>query len=279
MYFDQNKKTWNSMKMFVDLNNFLNIKSQPNYANGHVGIGEKNADSSFLIHHFVSILLNGGDSVCLLSFTQTLNHFNSVGNKIGSNMTAATKQGKLLFIDGLRLLGSIANPDISYLSEGDNASFVDNAGRLDTKVLLKFIRNHLERLKLNSGKMPNLIIDNLSVLIDFGCSAKAVIFMMHYLRSYCLDCGENTIVLGVNNDLGEEDEENTKLWNYIRHCSYLSLTVSGLGTGYSKEVHGQITARWNSTTSTKKIKEKKTQFKLTDKTCILFASGMSSAVL
>ena len=225
------------MKMFVDLNNFLNIKSQSKDANGLVGIVQRNADGSFLLHHFVSFLLSGGADVCLLSFTQTLNHFNSVGNKIGSNITAASKQGKLLFIDGLRLLGSIATP---CFSDGDNASFIDSAGRLDTKVLLKSIIHHLDKLKMNSGKTPNLIVDNLSVLIDLGCSTKDVIFMVHYLRSYCSDCRENTIVLGMNNDLGEEDEENNKLWNYVQHNTYLSLTVSGLGTGYSKEVHGQV---------------------------------------
>ena len=224
--------------MFVDLNNFLNFESQSNGANGLVGIVEKNAESSFLLHHFVSFLLRGAtDSVCLLSFTQTFNHFNSVGNKIGANLTAATKQGKLLFLDGLRSLGSVVNPDIP---RGDKASFADSTGRLDIQVLLKFIIDSLDNLKTNSRKFPNLIIDNLSVLIDLGCSTKDVIFMVHYLRSYCSDCQGNMMVLGVNNDLAEEDEDNNKLWNYIQHFSYLSLTVSGLDTGYSKEVHGQV---------------------------------------
>ena len=227
--------------MFVDLNNFLNIKLQLKNVSGLVGVVEKNADSSFVLHHYLSVLLNGGeDSVCLLSFTQTFNHFNSVGNKIGSNITASSKEGKLVFIDGLDLLGSVANSDKSRLSEGDNIDYVDAAGRLDSRVLLKFITNHLEKLKISSGKTPSIIIDNLSVLIDFGCSAKDVIFMVHYLRSYCSDCQENTMVLGMNSDLGEDDEENFKLWNYIRHSSNVSLAVSGLGTGYSKEVHGQV---------------------------------------
>ena len=41
----------------------------------------------------------------------------------------------------------------------------------------------------------------------------------------------------------------------------------------------QLTAQWQDTMSKKNVKEKRTQFKLTDKNCFLIASGMSSAVL
>lgn len=224
--------------MFTELNDFLNFDSHTNAPCGLIGISEKGADCAFLFHHFISFLLRASsDGVCLLSFTQSYNHFNSVGNKIGSNLTAATKQGRLLFIDGLRLLGSAANFDTSH---GDKINMLDSSGGIDIKILFKIITDHIEKMKKDSGKYPSVIIDNISVLVYLGCSVTDIIFFVHYLRSFYLDSQESMIVVGVNNDVGDEDEENMELWKYIQHCSSLHLVVSGLDTGYCKEVHGQV---------------------------------------
>lgn len=260
--------------MFPDISNFLNFDGKHSGSYGLVGICEKCVDSSFLIHHFLSFLLKEAP-VCLLSFSQSFNHFNTVGNKIGNSLTAAIKRKQFTFIDGLKILG----PGIISMGVGEN-NLIDKAGKLTCKQVLQSIIGYLEPLKETSVKPPCLVIDNISVLIEFGCPVKDVIILVHYLRSFCLtNLNSSVMVLGVQDDLGEEDEENHQLWKSIQHCSSLSIIVSGLDTGFCKEVHGQITARWQNTALREKTKEKKTQFKLTDKTCALFASGMSSAVL
>ena len=228
--------------MFTDLNNFLNFDVKHNEPHGLVGICEQSAESSFLFHHFVSFLLKRS-AVCLISFTQSFNHFNTVGNKIGCSLTAAAKDKQFSFIDGLKALGSVINlaSNSADIKRGNGNSWIGGDGKLNIQELLHFIIGSLDNLKEDSGKVPCLIIDNLSVLTDLGCPVKDVIFLVHYLSSFCLDSqGSSMMVLGVCNDLRDEDEESSELWKYIQHCSALSLAVSGLDTGYCKEVHGQV---------------------------------------
>ena len=225
--------------MFTDVNSFLKLDLQSNLPLGFVGICENDADSAFLIHHFLSSLLKNCP-VCLISFTQSLNHFNTVGNKIGCNITMATKQKQFLFVDGLKILRTLTK----YDNDNNETILVDEKGKINIRALLHSVIGRLDTLKIDSKKVPSLIIDNLSVLIDIGCPVKDVIFFVHYLRTFFNKFSDSQdyghLVIGVNNDLGDEDEEKNELWKYIQHSSVLSLLVSGLNTGYCREVHGQV---------------------------------------
>ena len=229
--------------MFTDVNSFLNFDSQTisseNLPTGLIGICERFADGSFLIHHFLSYLLRTRDPVCLVSFTQSLNHFSSVGNKIGCNLTTHSKEKLFVFIDGLKLLQPLGNRDGTEIH--NKSSFVDIKGQFDIHLLLEFITGHLEALKLDFNKYPHLIIDDLSILIALGCPVKDVMFFIHYLRScFMANRDQHVFVVRVSNDLEDEDEDNGKLWKYIQHSSNMSLVVSGLDTGYCRDVHGQV---------------------------------------
>lgn len=87
---------------------------------------------------------------------------------------------------------------------------------------------------------------------------------------------------------GEVEEEELLRTHLLHRCD-VSLSVEGLKTGYSREVHGEIEAEWRRTgrgcgrglvEGEEHIERKKhAQFKVMDRTVQLFARGTSRAVL
>lgn len=264
--------------MFTDIKNIVYRPSECMTSKYSIGIIETNADSSFLFHHFLSYFLKEKCSVVFLSFCQSFNHFNSVGNKIGNNLTKERDLNNFLFIDGLKGLAHAVN---SESLKGDNpwSSCMQNNGKMDVKGLYKIIKQVINKLTSDSDKNVVFIIDNLSMLVDIGVHAEDVMALVHYLNNYVTKDIEGSFVFGVNNDLGEQDEDADHLKKFIQHTVNMSLEVKGLETGYCKDVHGQLEVRWYNTAARETSTTKVSQFKLTDKTCAVFASGMSSAVL
>lgn len=246
---------------------------------GLIGICEAKADCSFLVHHFLSLFVKENYNIVFLSLCQSYNHYVNVGNKIGNNISSAKDSNKLIFIDGLKLFGLALN------NLNDNQEELAT-GRIDVRDIRQMYKMLIE--KVNS--FPNdtssnnvstvLIIDNLSVLLDVGISAEDVTGLVHYLQQFVVQQLGGCVVLGMNNDLGTDDDAGDLVWKFIQHCCTLALQVRGLDTGYCRDVHGQIVARWpiNKGKITEEV-TKSSQFKLSDKTCQLFAVGMSTAVL
>ena len=226
--------------MFTDVKNIIFHPSECMTSKYSIGIIETKADSSFLFHHFLSYFLKEKCSVVFLSFCQSFNHFNSVGNNIGNNLTKERDLKNFLFIDGLKGLSQAVNGESL---KGDNpwSSCMKDNGKVDIKEFYKIVKEIIDKFTLETDKKVVLIIDNLSVLVDVGVNAKDVMALIHYLNVYVTRNIEGTFVVGVNNDMGEQDEDADHLKKFVQHTVNLSLEVKGLETGYCKDVHGQVT--------------------------------------
>ncbi len=88
----------------------------------------------------------------------------------------------------------------------------------------------------------------------------------------------------------EEVEGEGLLRTHLLHRCDLSLSVEGLKTGYSRDVHGEVKAKWRGSGQGGQRylveggegcaeRTKCAQFKVTDRTVQLFAKGTSGAVL
>ncbi|WAQ97229.1 ELP6-like protein [Mya arenaria] len=264
--------------MFTDINNALNINTDFLSNPCLIGIGENGADCSFLIHHFISLYLKNGVTVVLISFKQALNHFNGVGAKIGCNLLKFKEQNRFGYVDGLRNLSQCVNNGIG------NAAYswtncVNDVGHIDSMALMKEIIFHMSSIteKMQEPGAMTLIIDNITPLLDVGMTPTEVTKLIQYLKAHIENDIRGNFVVGCYSD--KIDEEGSTLSKYIHHSADLFLEVKGLETGYCKDVHGQLLAHWPQGYLREKAVTKSWQYKLTDKTCALFAAGMSSAVL
>jgi len=92
--------------MFSDLNNFLDVEIGCLPAGQCILTVElSGSNGSFILHHFLSLALRGGTSVCFVGLSQTFHHYACVGNKLTLNLSRLQDSGKLMFVDGLSLIG------------------------------------------------------------------------------------------------------------------------------------------------------------------------------
>ena len=52
--------------------------------------------------------------------------------------------------------------------------------------------------------------------------------------------GGGYVVAMVHKEGGEEESEEVRLWTHLMCHTHLSLAVCGMGTGHSKDVHGEV---------------------------------------
>lgn len=76
---------------------------------------------------------------------------------------------------------------------------------------------------------------------------------------------------------GDEGELGSQLTLH----SHMNLHVTGLSTGFSKDIHGEIKAEWRDPCPDPSfaMTTKHAQFKLSDRSITIFAKGTSRAVL
>ncbi|KAH3862576.1 elongator complex protein 6-like [Dreissena polymorpha] len=263
--------------MFTDVNNVLNFSKELLSSSLSVGICENKCDSSFLFHHFLSFYLKNECNVVFVSLCQSFGHFNCVSSKLGNNLTKLREENKLIFVEGVKSLSQC----FTYSKvKGDNQwqSCILANGEFLVTALFNILKKHVETAQNATGSSHKtvLVIDSISTLLDVGVSARDTLTLVQYLRVLMTDikghlilgCAENTT-----------DEHALLLSSYLCHSMDLNIQVHGLQTGYCRDVHGQLITRWLQPFSREKTAVRSWQFKLTDKTCAVFAAGMSSAVL
>ncbi|CAH1249601.1 ELP6 [Branchiostoma lanceolatum] len=215
-------------------------------------ISDSLTDGSFLIHHFLSLYIKGGWKVCLLALAQSFGHYNAVGQKLGVPLTQAREKGQLRFIDGLKCslqMYTCAPQE----GQGENPLRALRDKKATLRPLYDLVKTQIcsEEGVLEGPTL--LLVDDLSVLVSLGVSAKDVSDFMHYCRvlmcptqqGYCrvLMCptqqSQGAIVSLVHKDADVEDEENSTLFRHMAYHGTVHLAVEGLSSGYSRDVHGQ----------------------------------------
>jgi len=93
--------------MFSDLTDFLDVDVS------HLSKGQtilvveiSGSNGSFILHHLLSLALRGDTPVCFVGLAQTFHHYACIGNKLSLNLSRLRDSGKLVFVDGLNLIGT-----------------------------------------------------------------------------------------------------------------------------------------------------------------------------
>ena len=267
--------------MQAQISNFLGVDSRCFPENENIIIGDSSKEGGFLIHYFLNLCNKQSRPICVLALSQSFYHYNSVAQKLGSNLTTACNDTKNVhFIEGLKSLTAC------YDQSGSGNSCISNAFLKlingDTGDILEYIKSSIKDLQLkstSSSHSPIVIVDDLSVLLAAGISTKDIILFYNGLHCIVSSPDINGSLITFTN-LDTDDDELEEIWTFMSHSSSLRLNVAALSTGFCKDVHGQMKVEWRDGLTRPRMKTvKHTQFKLSDKNVDLFAAGLSAAVL
>ncbi|XP_069051084.1 elongator complex protein 6 isoform X1 [Lepisosteus oculatus] len=269
--------------MFPELNSILNT-SPDHFPRGEFTlVSDRQADASFLIHHFLSFYLRAGCKVCFLGLVQSFSHYSAVSQRLGVNLAQAKEKGQLVFLEGLKETLSILLRE-NRGSDTDTLSFL-RSPCTDLRGLFGFVRGCV-RGEQGPWGPPVLIVDDLSVMLSLGVSADALLDFSHYCQAtVCSELQGNVVMLTRGEDEeGEDDEDLGRLLTGLAHSCHLALRVRGLATGYCKDIHGEVELCWRGGRTSVNFSgltdhRRVYQYKIQDKGVSFFARGTSSAVL
>ena len=223
-------------------------------------------DASFLIHHLIAFHLKNDMRVVLVSFLNCFKHYNSIGLKLGINLTTSISEGTFTFIDcfsqnDVNLVGCESKDYLSHLSAR--------------------LQDCITRHYVNSPDVPLiLLLDDFSTPVILG---ESLVRTLDLVFSTCAlleakSALQSSVCLHVS-VLEELESTESKLVRHLASESDVILTVQGLATGICKEVHGKLISRCRRTLSTIAWQREECHYKLEDRGVKLFAIGTASGVL
>lgn len=229
--------------MASKVNTFLNFDTGCAGESELIAIGQNNANGSFLIHHIISSAIKEKRCVCLLSFVQKFHHYNSISRKLGVNLQTAQSAKQFVFLDGLDVLLQ------TFFVEDCSSACHKNIGVF--RKLREEILSTLSRFMETFNSVPLVIIDDVSVLVSLGFGSDSVGIFVNTLISEVIDRvikiagpqetgGSKIPSIVILSSYSESDRESVYLWKLLSHISSISVNVTGLETGYCKDVHGQV---------------------------------------
>ena len=182
----------------------------------------------------------------IVGFEQSFGHYHGLSMKMGTNLLKLRQSGQVVFYEGLKELSELLRSELEELSL--------------VRTLYQKISGLLQEDSL-------LVVDQLFMLSCLGLSERSVYILCHHLVSANLQLARTQTVLRLY------QPECEQLASLVRRLGDLTLSVSGLQTGVSKEVSGLLSLH------TRTGQSQTLQFKITDKDVKMFAPGTSSAVL
>eukprot|EP00761_Pharyngomonas_kirbyi_P007206 gb/GECH01007216.1/.p1 GENE.gb/GECH01007216.1/~~gb/GECH01007216.1/.p1 ORF type:complete len:285 (+),score=75.72 gb/GECH01007216.1/:1-855(+) len=218
------------------------------------------SEGSFLLFKFLQSYLssdseiqntkNRNKKVCLVSFDNTYIHYASIAKKLGVNLDADGENGSFQFYNGLSspydwngdelnspLVGVTPLTALTDKSTCENQQNVSHIKHVKANV-----EDVISKIKTAFGDSEEDFPD--CVLVDHADpilkNEKEAFEFFQALKQMTNSKKEPAIITCVHSDGGE------KIERWIRsaeHRSDLIFSVSGLPTGYSKEVHGQVTVK------------------------------------
>ncbi|KAK7158024.1 hypothetical protein R3I93_009274 [Phoxinus phoxinus] len=270
--------------MFPELNNILNSTPDSFKSSDFILVSDRQADASFLIHHYLSFYLRAGCKVCFLGLVQSFSHYSAVGQRLGVSLAQAREKGQLVFLEGLKdSIGAILQEESSQGTQ--HLSYLRSPGA-GLKGLFRFVessvRQNGDHDDGESWGPPVLLIDDLSVLLSLGVTVGAILdFTLYCQATMCTELQGNMVILvRCEEEDADDDEEGANLLQrgLVHQCN-LALHVEGLPTGYCRDIHGQMQVWWRQSGETMYNPRKTFHFKVHDKGASFFARGTSSAVL
>ncbi|KJE93663.1 hypothetical protein, variant 1 [Capsaspora owczarzaki ATCC 30864] len=205
------------------------------------------ADGGFLLHHWLATHLKTGAAVVLVSFAHIQNHFALVARKLGINLAQLEARGMFRFIGGLDVPSTDAQ---SQPSSGDFHLDLSNPAPLkelhqriqDTLKAMEASRRAANPAGEDATQTPVcIILDSVDTLFHATGGAitpAALLGFIHSCRSFPLVAPAPCLVVSVHADALFGGAK--ALFATLKHQAQVTLTVSGLPSGYSKDVHGQV---------------------------------------
>ncbi|KAN0034365.1 hypothetical protein ACTFIV_000868 [Dictyostelium citrinum] len=219
----------------------------------------------------------GGGGACLLGLNQSLYNYFNVGRKLGYNLTTEHNKGNFTFINGLstpykwiieqRLQqledqGIDEEPPLDSISQGFNPfstiHLIDNKNITTSsqsnkknnnqlkdilyKIYNEFINDHKKRVMNNNNAKTLFIIDGLNLLESHystnpSGSNMDILNFLQYCHNYIK---ENSTTCSMVILYHSDCDEDTKFFNLLQYESDLTINITGLKSGYSKDIDGQL---------------------------------------
>ncbi|RIA88228.1 hypothetical protein C1645_775563 [Glomus cerebriforme] len=242
------------------------------------------ASGNFLIHHFIVNQIKSDKHVVLVGFSQIFNHYLIIGRKLGVNLTLASQKGLFSFIDGLTSLYS--QTDSKQTSVLTPNSLSDSPiSKESLQNFYKIIKQIIEtrHSSINDSRIC-LIFDDLSVLIYSGFNIKDILEFVKACRMMIEKYnGSLVMLIHADEDVSQsspDDELDQEIFlkSLIYQSEYL-LSVRGLGSGFSKDVSGEITIARGPRNHDKLFRPSTLHYKILDNNVQFFVKGFSQGVL
>ena len=210
----------------------------------------------------------------LVTLAQSFSHYSNVASKLGgTSLTAQRDRGNLVVLELLKEIGlgmvnvdstETCNAKDSLHTTQNNASKKSNQKSNVTQNVTQtdltqssFDISMLQRLYQRISSIVHqfnddtyIIIDDISILLSLGFDSNSVRLFLHYLNDM-VRANTNTCLVQLihsNDDprsLNSADEELDHVTKYLCHVTSVLVIVTGLPSGYCRDVHGEVCMRWN----------------------------------
>ncbi|XP_067951076.1 elongator complex protein 6-like [Watersipora subatra] len=255
--------------MFENLHAFLQVESNPLEKQRFVHInstveGSGFANSSFLIHYFISSFIKQGHKVLLVSCLHTHAQYKIVEHKMGVNLEQATRLGNFSFLSLLDLWSDL------YTGSPD-----EGKEKMVCSRIMEELSSRLDDSQETLGQPFLIIFDDLTALLHLGVEMVDILNMISRVKFLY----PNTFTTYVTSTSQyAELSDSGALSNQLTHWSDLKFDVNQLSTGLSKEVHGQLKISRRIDIAAPHA-PRVYHYKVTERDLKLFAVGESPAVL
>lgn len=233
-----------------------------------------------LVTHFLASAVASAHPVCFVTLQNTWGHHCNIGNKLGLNLRQQSDLGSVKVIDGLKLLSTVLDQSVEDV--GDHPfGFIVNNCESPLRNLYRRVKSSVQAWQ-ESGKYFLIIIENVTSLLNMGVQTRDIDIFIQYCRNLVGDHQSTkfgTLIVVTSAD--DKDEDASHLTNMVAHSASVHLSIRGLSTGSSREVHGdlRITAfdRQNPHLCLPNVHN--FQYKMEEKNMKLFAPGTSANLL
>eukprot|EP00043_Microstomoeca_roanoka_P016007 m.161219 g.161219 ORF g.161219 m.161219 type:complete len:261 (-) comp16373_c7_seq3:161-943(-) len=222
------------------LNVLLGCGEAASHLKGTVCISSTAVDGSVFLHHFINMYLKGGNNVVLVSFVQSIHHYQLIGKKMGHHVDVGIKDNKVLFIDGLNYLhqhqpdsffGPPTSPYICNLRQDVASTFAQVNEFCDTQAETPVV----------------IVVDGVAEAMAAGVDEQNMLLFVHQLQRLVEDREDNQscLVFHVHQDTLPEGNETARpsLGKQLPYLANILLQVTALSTGASSDVHGVLSCR------------------------------------
>ncbi|RUS31657.1 hypothetical protein BC938DRAFT_477360 [Jimgerdemannia flammicorona] len=209
-------------------------------ARAHIVITDTlSADGNFLLHHFLSNHLKAGPgtgNVVLVGIAHIFNHYSIVGRKLGVNLQQSKQSHRLAFIDALTHLNRAPSAPPSPPSLPSTPSAPTTV--LTRSATLRPLHDAVSAALV--GDRSLLILDDISVLLWSGYGVAEAVGLIRALRVLVQKRNGTLITLLHADEQLASDPVQDAFVRSVLGMAELVLSVQGLGSGFSRDVHGQV---------------------------------------